>query len=85
MKVATDNLHEATAQDVFDTVAVHLLTQGFMSMGEDAQGNPKACVYRGRDGAMCAAGVLISDEPIDDGNVIDIINHHWDALNGNGE
>ena len=44
-----------TLQDVFDTVAIHLLTQNQRSIAEDD------CAYR--DGPRkCAVGVLIADE-----------------------
>lgn len=45
------------AQQIFDTVARHLLTQRRKS--QDAMGN---CLYRGPDGMKCAAGILIPDE-----------------------
>jgi hypothetical protein len=45
-----------TNQEIFDTVARHLLTQGAQSMK-----NGK-CAYRGEHGRKCALGVLISDE-----------------------
>lgn len=43
-------------QEVFDKVAVHLLTQkqkSILAFG---------CAYRGEDGRKCAAGVLIPDD-----------------------
>lgn len=46
------------AQETFDTVARHLLTQGQRSTAGDGA---KACRYRGSEGRKCAAGVLISD------------------------
>jgi hypothetical protein len=46
-----------TAQEVFDKVAKHLLTQAKPSL----LGSGK-CAYRGRDGSMCAAGCLIPDD-----------------------
>jgi len=46
-----------TAQDIFNTVAMHLMTQGERSTG--AMG---LCRYRGSKGHMCAIGVLIPDE-----------------------
>jgi len=50
-----------TPQEIFDTVAKHLFTQGCRSMelNEDPEA---ACLYRGPEGRMCAAGVLIPDE-----------------------
>lgn len=43
------------AQQIFDTVASHLLTQGKRS--KDGEG----CAYRGHGGAKCAVGCLITD------------------------
>lgn len=50
-------LPEATAQQVFDHVARHLLKQGAPSMASDGAG----CRYRGDKGRACAAGCLMSD------------------------
>lgn len=49
-------LEEVTAQEVFNQVARHLLTQKKRSMIGGA------CAYRGDNGTMCAAGCLMSDE-----------------------
>jgi hypothetical protein len=46
-----------TLQEVFNIVSIHLLTQGQMSL--NANGD---CAYRGENGLMCAAGILIPDE-----------------------
>lgn len=56
-KVSIPLIENGTAQEVFDVVAKHLLTQGKRS--EDADG---VCQYRGPDGLMCAAGVLIPND-----------------------
>lgn len=50
------------AQEVFDTVAVHLLDQG-----EPARRNAggTGCAYRGVGGLKCAVGCLIPDEDYD--------------------
>lgn len=45
-----------TLQEVFDTVASHLLTQGVRS--DLSSGT---CRYRGPNGTKCAVGVLIPD------------------------
>jgi len=45
-----------TKQEMFDKVAVHLLTQGKRS----TQGT--SCAYRGDGGLKCAIGCLIPDE-----------------------
>ena len=44
------------AQETFDTVAKHLLTQGQRSTD-----GANTCRYRGSEGRKCAAGVLIPD------------------------
>ena len=46
------------AQEVFNKVAEHLLTQKTTSFDEDID----CCAYRAPDGKMCAVGCLISDE-----------------------
>lgn len=43
-------------QDVFNTVAEHLIQQGEESMSYAGK-----CAYRGRNGTMCAIGCLIPD------------------------
>ena len=50
-------LHEATAQEVFDQAARHLLTQGQQSLS--AYG---ICVYRNNGGLKCVVGCFISDD-----------------------
>lgn len=46
-----------TAQQIFDTVATHLLKQG-----KRATNLHGTCVYRGEGGTKCAVGCLIADE-----------------------
>lgn len=46
-----------TAQQVFDIVATHLLTQMKRSLSFDDE-----CMYRGSNGLKCAAGALIDDD-----------------------
>lgn len=53
-------LSTTSSQEVFDTVAKHLLTQKSKSV-MDFHGIP-SCAYRGENGTKCAAGCLISDE-----------------------
>src|ERR1700739_42157 len=50
-----------TTQQVFDKVAVHLLTQNEQSM------NPSGafCKYRGANGLSCAVGCLVDDKHYD--------------------
>lgn len=59
MNISLENLHLATAQQVFDQVATHLLTQNERSF---TSGNENECAYKGKDGLKCAAGCLISDD-----------------------
>lgn len=54
--VTFDDIILRSAQDLFDTMASHLLAQGERSVDE-----LKACLYRCDDGKMCAVGVLIPD------------------------
>lgn len=49
-------LSQATAQEVFDQVATHLLTQMERSRGENKY------AYRSASGLKCAAGCLIGDD-----------------------
>jgi hypothetical protein len=49
-------LPQATAQEVFDQVAIHLLTQGEKAVKDGT------CLYRTESGLKCAAGALMSDE-----------------------
>jgi len=47
-----------TAQELFDIVFKHLMSQNARSM----MGNGITCAYRGEGGLKCAIGVLIPDE-----------------------
>ena len=47
-------------QEVFDTVAAHLLKQGAKSRG--ILNGEMECKYRGHGGLKCAIGILIKDE-----------------------
>src|SRR5581483_1310933 len=51
------NHKPATAQDIFNTVALHLFTQGRPSSCKGGY-----CYYRGPNGMKCAVGALIPDE-----------------------
>lgn len=56
MKITLKTLPQATAQEVFDQVAEHLLKQNEKSkVGA-------SCVYKSNYGLKCAAGCLISDD-----------------------
>lgn len=50
------------AQEIFDTVATHLLKQNARSMGGIGDGGEPYCRYRGDAGRKCAIGCLIPDE-----------------------
>lgn len=47
------------SREVFDTVRQHLMAQGAQSVGDYS--GTEVCLYRNRDGLMCAVGVLIPD------------------------
>ena len=47
-----------TAQEIFDKVVKHLLTQGRKSIHEKT----RTCMYRNTNGDMCAVGALLPDE-----------------------
>jgi hypothetical protein len=51
------NMAAMTAQEIFDKVTTHLLTQ----MKQSRNSNSGGCVYRSPDGLMCALGCLIED------------------------
>jgi hypothetical protein len=57
--ITLKTLPKATAQQVFDQVATHLLTQKRKSK---LKSDPLECAYRGKGSLKCAAGCLISDE-----------------------
>lgn len=50
-----------TPQEIFNTVAKHLIAQGQPAMDMDEDGELQ-CMYRAPDGSKCAFGVLIPDE-----------------------
>lgn len=51
-----------TEQEIFDEVWDHFVVKKYpRSRGREGDG----CMYRGRDGARCAAGLFISDEQYD--------------------
>ena len=55
-------LPSATAQQLYDQMALHMLKQGARSVSPDGD-----CAYRGVDGLMCPAGCLMSDEEYHEG------------------
>lgn len=58
MTITLATLKDATAQQVFDQVAAHLLKQNARSTAEGGL----MCQYRGDNNLMCAAGCLIADD-----------------------
>ena len=58
MTITLKTLHQATAQEVFDQVKNHLLTQ----MKKSQKGFETVCLYRNSGGLKCAAGCLIADD-----------------------
>lgn len=58
MKITLANLKDATAQQVFEQIATHLLNQGEKSIDPDNIN----CRYKNKEGFMCAAGCLLSDD-----------------------
>lgn len=75
MAITLATLATATAQQVFDHVAAHLLAQNTQS--RIANG---ACAYRGEGGLKCAAGCLISDEEYSNGNFERKEGRRWTQL-----
>lgn len=65
MTITLATLEQATAQEVFDQVARHLLTQKCKSFEETPAGGDPDCLYRGPNGEKCAAGSLIADNEYD--------------------
>lgn len=55
--ITINTLPQATQQQVFDQIALHMLTQNERSTADKG-----GCAYRGTGGLMCAAGCLISDD-----------------------
>jgi hypothetical protein len=58
--ITTRNLHEHTAQEVFDYVCRKVIEQGAPSVRFEAN-DEGACLYRGPNGTKCAVGFLIDD------------------------
>lgn len=70
--ITLKTLPQATAQEVFDQVAIHLLKQNQRAY-RPADGS---CMYRTPSGLKCAAGCLISDDEytpeFEDNNWVDL-------------
>jgi hypothetical protein len=73
--ITLKTLPDATAQEVFDQVAGHLLRQMQCST------NGGWCMYRGPDGLKCAAGCLIGDDEYD---IRRMEERGWDKLVSSG-
>ena len=76
--VSLSNLFEATAQEVFNHVANHLLTQ----MEKSRIGKTGSCVYLHENGNKCAAGSLITAEEFVKYNIKDVNNSPWCTVVG---
>ncbi len=75
--ITLKTLPKASAQEVFDQVAVHLLTQNKKAMN----GSEDTCAYRGIENTCCAAGCLIADNEYKKS----FEDKRWDALVERGE
>jgi hypothetical protein len=68
-----------TPQEIFDTVATHLFTQG-----KKAVNYKGSCVYRAGDGSKCAVGVLIPDDhynvKMETGGIHTLLAYHSDEI-----
>jgi len=58
--ITLKTLEQATAQEVFNQAAEHLLTQNKQSEG--VHNNGLTCMYISPDGLKCAAGCFIGDD-----------------------
>lgn len=67
-QITLATLEQATAQEVFDQVARHMLTQNAKSYSD----SDSTCYYRDPEGRKCAAGCLIADDEYTG----------WDGLEG---
>ena len=72
-------LPNATAQEVFDQVATHLLTQNQRAVNTIYTENNPPCVYHSSKGLKCAAGCLISTEEIKSFSGLDL-SAAWGSL-----
>jgi len=71
-------LHEATAQEVFEQGARHLLTQMQKSVTIGSTGYSQ-CVYKNPEGLKCGAGIFIGEDEYDP----NIENFNWIFLTRN--
>lgn len=72
-------------QEIFDTVARHIFTQGVPGGEKNAEGF-FSCRYRGTGGTSCAVGCLIPDEAyrswMEGNDVEGLIEQHYGRLPG---
>jgi hypothetical protein len=61
-QITLKTLPQATAQQVFDQAATHLLTQKKRSIEFGSRGETGRCLYRGHGGLKCVAGCFIADD-----------------------
>lgn len=77
-------MENLTAQQIFDRVATHLLTQGRRSLRyKPGSSLPDGCAYRGADGLKCAIGCLIPDEVYDprmEGRKVHDLVYRWSRM-----
>ena len=73
--ITLKTLPDATAQEVFDQVTTHLLTQMEKAAQEESGGE---CVYLAEDGLKCAAGCLMADDEYEPRWDTETLT--WDAL-----
>jgi hypothetical protein len=59
--ITLSTLSEATEQEVFNQICLHLLTQNERCVNTEI-GEDKYCVYKNEGGSKCAAGCLIADD-----------------------
>jgi hypothetical protein len=78
MTITLKTLPTVTAQEVFDHVTKHLLTQNEKSMIAGVNSVIRKCAYRGVGGTSCAAGCLIGDDEYN----IDFEYRSWSVLVG---
>lgn len=76
MTITLKNLSEATAQEVFDQAAAHLLTQ--MKRAKDH--SHEFCSYITKSGLKCAGGCFISSEDIKELEERDLMQAQWYML-----
>lgn len=74
--ITLKTLPTSTAQEVFDTVYIHLLKQNQKSKSN----NENSCMYRGSNSLKCAAGCIISDDEYSS----DMEYVSWKSLAANG-